>query len=291
MRASVVVGLVAALSSTVLVNVAYLREQGAVSGMPELSLRQPLRSARQLLASRAWLLGFAMESCGFGLYALALALAPLALVQSVGAGGVGILAVAGARLAHRRLRRQEVLGSLIAVGGLALLAVSLSGGSARDASGSVAAIVLWLAATAGAAVLVLTSGRLVFKRSVADGIAGGLFFSVGDICTKLVTAGGPRLLFAVPLVAGYLLGTSLLQLGYQSGTALTVAGLGTLLTNAVPIAAGTIVLGEQVPAGTLGIVRVLAFGAVIAGAILLARPQRPRERPVSAGGVPGGPVR
>lgn len=282
MRASLIVGLVAALSSTSLLNLAYLREQRAVSGMPELSLRHPARSARHLVASRAWLLGFGMESVGFGLYVLALALAPLALVQSVGAGGVGILAVAGARLAHRRLRRSEILGSLVAVGGLALLAVSLSGGSARDARGSVAAIVLWLGATAGAAVLVLTSGRLVFKRGVADGIAGGLFFSVGDICTKLVTGGGPRIVFAIPLVAGYLLGTSLLQVGYQSGTALTVAGLGTLLTNAVPIAAGTVVLDERLPGGALGIVRVLAFCAVTAGAILLARPQRPGETPPGA---------
>ena len=36
--------------------------------------------------------GFAMESGGFASYAAALALAPLALVQSIGAGGIGVLA-------------------------------------------------------------------------------------------------------------------------------------------------------------------------------------------------------
>ncbi|MGH2871176.1 MAG: hypothetical protein ACRDL5_01805 [Solirubrobacteraceae bacterium] len=274
MSLRLILGLLAALISASMVNIAYLREQLAVSGMSELSLRHLGRSVRHLLASRAWLIGFAMESVGFGLYVLALGLAPLALVQSVSAGGLGILAVAGARLAHRRLHRQEIIGALIAIGGLALLALSLSSGSARDARGSAVVVVLWLAGTAGLAVLVLSSSRIVFRSAVADGIAGGLFFSIGDICTKLVTAGGTRLWFAIPLVAGYLLGTMLLQLGYQSGTALTVAGLSTLFTNAVPIAAGTLVLGEQVPVGALGILRLLAFAAVTVGAILLVRPQQ-----------------
>jgi len=82
----------------------------------------------------------------------------------------------------------------------------------------------------------------------------------------------------IPLICGYLLGTSLLQIGYQSGAALTVAGLATLLTNAVPIAAGTVVLGEHLPSGGLGVVRALAFAAVTIGAILLARPEPAKPR-------------
>ena len=80
--------------------------------------------------------------------------------------------------------------------------------------------------------------------------------------------------FGITVVLGYGLGTALLQLGYQHGGALTVAGLATLLTNALPIAAGTVVLGEPVPTGALGALRVLAFVAVTVGAILLARRSR-----------------
>jgi hypothetical protein len=276
MHAGPIIGLVLALVSTVLISLSYLREHGAVAGLPALSLRRPLRSAKLLLTNRAWLLGFAMESAGFGLYVAALALAPLALVQSVAAGGVGILAVATARVAHRRLTRRELAGASLAVTGLALLAISLSGGDARDTNGALGPIVLWLAVTAGAAVLVLTSDKAFLQRGVAQGIAGGLFFAIGDICTKVTTEGGGRLVFVVPLIAGYLLGTSLLQIGYQSGAALTVAGLATLFTNAVPIAAGTVVLDEQVPGGALGVLRVIAFAAVTVGAVLLARPEPPR---------------
>ena len=282
-HAATIIGLPLALASTVLISFSYLREHDAAAAMPALSLRRPLRSAKLLVSSRAWLLGFAMESGGFALYVVALALAPLALVQSVAAGGVGILAIASARLAHRRLTRRETAGAALAVAGLALLAVSLSGGQAADAQGSLTAIVLWLGATVAAAIAILTSGRAFLQRGVGDGIAGGLFFAAGDICTKVATEGGGRLVFAIPLILFYLLGTSLLQIGYQSGGALTVAGLATLFTNAVPIAAGTVVLGEDVPSGALGAIRVIAFGAVTVGAILLARPERPRPPRDDAG--------
>ena len=274
MHVHTVIALVLAFASTCLLSLSYLREHRAVATLPQLSLRRPLESARSLLTDRAWLLGFAMESGGFALYVAALAMAPLALVQCVEAGGVGILAFASARLARRRLARRAAWGSFLAVVGLALLAVSLSGGSDSSAKGSLPEIALWLGATGGTAVLVLLSRRPFLRQGVGDGIAGGLFFAVGDICTKLTTEGGSRVLFAIPLVAGYLLGTSLLQIGYQSGAALTVAGIATLLTNAVPIAAGTVLLHEPLPTGALGVIRVLAFAAVTAGAILLARPDR-----------------
>ncbi len=266
------VALVLALGSTVLISLAYLREHGAAAALPPLSLRHPRRSVGLLISDRPWLAGFAMETAGFALYAAALALAPLALVQSVAAGGVGVLAYATARFEHRRLSRREIAGAAIALIGLACLAVSLAGGDARDAQGSTIEIGLWLGATAVAAVLVMTVGRRVLGRGVACGIAGGLFFAAGDICTKLATDGGLRTLFVVPLVLGYLLGTSLLQIGYQSAAALTVAGVATLLTNAIPIAAGTVVLGEPLPGGALGVLRAFAFAAVTVGAILLARP-------------------
>ena len=106
-------------------------------------------------------------------------------------------------------------------------------------------------------------------------VAGGLFFSIGDISTKLTTQGGARAAFVVLLLVGYAAGTALLQIGYQAGAALTVAGLATLVTNALPIAAGTVVLDEPLPGGVLGAIRLLAFVAVVTGAVLLAR-QQPR---------------
>jgi hypothetical protein len=164
----------------------------------------------------------------------------------------------------------------VAVVGLVALAISLANGSGGEGhSGSTLAVLLWIGGTAVLAGAVIVIGRPTLGVAVANALAGGLFFSIGDISTKLATQGGARIAFAVPLIIGYTLGTTLLQLGYQAGAALTVAGLATLLTNVLPILAGTIVLEEPVPSGALGALRVLAFVAVTVGAVLLARPAKP----------------
>jgi hypothetical protein len=274
LSAQTTIALLLALASTILINVAYLREHDAAAALPALSLRRPLHSAEALLTDRSWLIGFALESCGFALYVAALALAPLTLVQSVSAGGIGILAFVSARMRRRRLGRHELAGVIISMLGLLALAISLAGGSGEGSGGSTADILLWFAATLGAAVLAVLLGRRFGALAVAEGIAGGLFFSIGDISVKVATQGGARALFAISVIAGYSLGTAFLQLGYQKGGALTVAGLATLLTNALPIAAGTVVLGEPVPSGAYGALRIVAFAAVTVGAILLARPDR-----------------
>jgi drug/metabolite transporter (DMT)-like permease len=277
--AQTAVALLLALASTTLTNVAYLREHDAAAALPALSLRRPLHSAQALLTDRSWLVGFALESGGFALYVAALALAPLTLVQSVAAGGIGILAFVSARFRLRSLGRHELAGVLVSMLGLLALAVSLAGGSSEGAGGSTVEILLWLAATAGAAVVALALGRRFGVLAVAEGIAGGLFFSIGDISVKVATQGDAQALFAIGVIVGYTLGTAFLQLGYQKGGALVVAGLATLLTNALPIAAGTVVLGEPLPSGMFGAVRIVAFAAVTLGAILLARPDRgPSQR-------------
>jgi hypothetical protein len=274
MSALTIVALVLALASTTLTNVAYLREHEAAARLPVLSMRRPLLSVRLLLGDRSWLLGFAMESAGFLLYAAALALASLALVQCIAAGGIGVLALVSARMAGRRLAPRELTGVLLSLIGLVALAVSLAGGRAKGGSGELAPIVLWLGISGAVAMLLAVVGRARYGSAVADGLAGGLFFSIGDIATKVATEGGVRAAFLVLLIVGYSLGTALLQIGYQAGAALTVAGLATLVTNALPIAAGTVVLDEPLPRGALGGVRVLAFAAVVSGAVLLARPAR-----------------
>jgi hypothetical protein len=269
------IALLLALASTTLTNVAYLREHDAAAALPALSLRRPLHSVQALLTDRSWVTGFALETGGFALYVAALGLAPLTLVQSVAAGGIGILAFVSARMRRRRLGRHELVGVLVSMLGLLALAVSLAGGGTGEGTGgSTFEIVLWLGATAGAAVIALALGRRFGALAVAEGVAGGLFFSIGDISVKVATQGAARAAFAAGVVVGYSLGTAFLQLGYQKGGALTVAGLATLLTNALPIAAGSVVLGEPVPLGAFGAVRIVAFVAVTLGAILLAQPNR-----------------
>jgi hypothetical protein len=282
-KAGVAIGLGLAVVSTTLTNVAYLREHDAAAELPALSMRRPLHSLHLLLSDRSWLLGFGMESGGFALYAAALALAPLAVVQSIGAGGIGVLAYVSAHVSRRRLGGRRLAGVILATVGLVTLAISLGKNSGGGTDGTIVGILAWIGGTALLAVVVLMVGRRTGGIAAAMGIAGGLLFSIGDLSTKLATQGGGRFAFVVTVVIGYTLGTSLLQLGYQRGAALTVAGLATLLTNALPIAAGTIVLREPVPPGLLGGLRVVAYVAVSAGAFLLATPE---QKPARQDGQP-----
>src|SRR2546423_8429664 len=89
-------------ASAVAINWAWIREHDAASAMPPLSVRRPSQSLAMLLRNRGWITGFAAESSGFLCFVGALTLAPLALVQSLAAGGDGILALLTSRLARVR---------------------------------------------------------------------------------------------------------------------------------------------------------------------------------------------
>ena len=262
MNAETAIAIGLAAASTKLTNLAYQREHDAAASLPVLSMRRPLHSLHLLVTSRGWLVGFGMETSGFLLYAAALALASLALVQSIAAGGIGVLAYVGERVSGRRLKPRQLVGVALSVGGLVALGVTLAKSSGQGGQGSIVGILLWLGGTAALAGITLLIGRWTGAIAISEGVAGGLFFSIGDFSTKLATQGGARTAFIITLIAGYTLGTSLLRLGYQRGGALTVAGLATLITNALPIAAGTIVLHEPIPAGVWGVLRIIAFAAV-----------------------------
>src|ERR1044071_9157719 len=164
------IALFLALVSTALINIAYLREHDAAAALPALSLRRPLHSVHALLTDRSWLFGFALESGGFLLYVVALALAPLALVQSIAAGGSGVLAFASARMSRRRLGRHELAGVLMSILGLLALAISLAGGTGEGSGGTTAGILLWFGSTTGAAVIALALGGRFGKLAVAEGL-------------------------------------------------------------------------------------------------------------------------
>src|SRR5207247_2107807 len=183
-------GLLLALGTAVAFNWAWVAQHSAASQLPPLSVRRPLQSLRLLFSHRGWVVGFSTGVVGWGFYVLALALAPLSLVQAVSAGGVG---------------------------------------------------------------------------------------------TKAATFGGWWLAFVPALLACHGLAFVVIQLGFQRGRALATAGLSSLLTNALPIAAGVAVFHESLPGGVLGALRLVAFACVVAGAAVLARPERAAEpAPVAA---------
>jgi len=265
-------GLTLAFVSAVAVNWAYAREHDAVRSLPKLSAVRPLHSARELLRSGNWLAAFGAETAGWLVYLAALRLAPLALVQAVCASGIGMLALFGARGHPGRLPRRERLAVVAAIVGLVLFSISLVGLNPTDEAPGAVHAVIWLAACAGAAVG-LSLVRLKVSHAATLGLAAGLLFSGGDISAKLIVHGGAWLIVAVPLVVFYAFGSIQLQAAFQQGDAVTAGGIATLTTNAVPIAAGVVLLNETLPSGANRVLQIVSFALLVGGAALLTDPR------------------
>jgi drug/metabolite transporter (DMT)-like permease len=263
-------GLGLALISAVAVNWAYALEHDAAAQLPPLTFTRPLESARLLLGAPAWLRAFALESAGWILYVVALRISALSLVQAVSAAGIAVLALVGARGKIHAIPRRQGAAVVVAVLGLLLLGLSLRDAHQTDHVPSLVGVVIWFGAC-GAGALVALRGLPSLVPAARFGLAGGLFFAVGDMSAKLVGYGGTWLLAALPLIAGYALGTSLLQGGYQRGGALTTAGIATLTTNAIPIVAGFVLFGERLPHGTSRVLQLTAFCSIVVSATLLGR--------------------
>ena len=267
MSGSVGAGLVLAVGSAVALNWGFYVQHGEASSSPRLELRRPLHSLAVLFRNRRWLVGFLTGIGGWALYVAALTLAPLSIVQAAAAGGIGVLAVLVGRIS-----RTQRLAVTVTIGGLVMLAVSLLGGAGSSTGGSWTTVVAWLVVSAVVAALACGAGSARLARGAGFGIAAGVLYAAGDVATKAAAAGGSHLAFVPAVFALHGLAFVALQLGFQRGGALATAGMATLWTNALPIAAGMLVFEEPLPSGPLGALRVAAFVAVVVGAVLLARP-------------------
>src|SRR4051812_48475914 len=166
---AILVALAVTLVSACALNVGYLIEHSVASKLPPLSFRHPVQSLRLLLRPR-WLAGFGIEVGGWLLYVLALALAPLSLVQATAAGGIGILAVMISRYTGEPLSPLEQVGSVLAVAGLAILGISLAGNADKGTLGSEVEVALWLAGSAVAAGLALKGAPRVIGAGAPFGL-------------------------------------------------------------------------------------------------------------------------
>ena len=278
-HASLVIGLVLALATAAAFNWSWVAQHSITSKLPRLELRRPIWSLKLLFAHRRWLIAFLVGVGGWFFYVLALKLAPLSLVQSVSAGGLGLLAVFAQRASGERLPRREWVGIGLAIAGLLFLAISLADASTHATSAS------WL--TLGTWFVLSTLGVLLFLGPVAPllapgaawGISAGLMYAAADVGTKALWEGGLILLVILPVWACHGLAFTIIQMGFQRGRALATAGLSSFCTNALPIAGGILVYHEHVPGGALGVLRVLAFACIVLGAAAVARREQQIAEP------------
>jgi hypothetical protein len=282
-------GLLLAIASACALNWGFFVQHRVAATLPPLSVRRPLRSLRALFTSGRWLLGYGVGIGGWGLYIAALSLAPLSIVQAASGGGIGVLALLVFRAKRETPPQRELIGVAAAIAGLVLLGVSLIHHPSGPRTVPALGVGLWVGVSLVVVSALVLAGRRSAAAGPALGAAAGILYASGDIATKGAFASTHRLEFVVALLLCHGLGFVALQSGFQLGGALQTAGLSTMLTNSVPIAAGIIVFHEGMPPGVLGVVRALAFALVLFAAVVLARAPAteqdlPSEQPARAVG-------
>jgi hypothetical protein len=282
-HASLVIGLVLALATAAAFNWSWVAQHAITSQLPRLELRRPIWSLKLLFAHRRWLVAFLVGVGGWFFYILALRLAPLSLVQSVSAGGLGLLGVFAQRASGESLPRREWVGIGMAIVGLIFLSVSLADASTHAKHGSWVALGTWFVLSLLGVLLFLGPIAPLLAPGAAWGISAGLMYAAADVGTKAAVGGGLFLLVILPVWACHGVAFTIIQMGFQRGRALATAGLSSFCTNALPIAGGILVYHEHVPGGALGVLRLLAFVCIVLGAAAVARREQAAEpAPVAA---------
>ena len=288
-----ILGLALAGGCAVATNIAFLlKHRGAVAA-PPVEARHALRSAAGLFRTKAWTIGFAVAVGAWGLHVAALALAPLAVVQAVIAGGLVFLGVLAERYFGFHLQGRQWLGVALAGVGLGLVAVA---GPRPDAGGSdysVAALIAFEAGvlSIGALLVVgtMTVERLRGREGAVLGIAAGALFGVSDVAIKHLA--GPVTESALGLISPWTLAAVVASViafyasarGLQIGPGIEVITLTSVAANLAAIAGGILVFGDRIGSGALAsAIGMTALLLVICGAALMPGPVRARSagRPV-----------
>jgi hypothetical protein len=277
-------GTLIALACALATNLALLCKHRGASAAPDVELRHPLRSAGALFRSRWWTIGFAIAAGAWALHVVALAIAPLSLVETTISGGLVLLAWIAERWFGARLGLREWLGLGLCAGGLALLAAT-SGQAGRPDSGyEMGAMIPFEATAVGAGLALLVSGASGAVRPASGpmlGAAAGLLLGVANVSLKALTGTVPgdflSILSPWTLVA-VIAGTGAffaLARGMQTGAAVPVITVTTVAANMVAVIGGVLVFGDTMGADPLAVVaRCGAFAAVIVAALVIPGPLR-----------------
>jgi hypothetical protein len=242
------------------------------------------------------MLGFAIV-----LQLISLYLAPLTVVQPLGAVALVITSILNARATKSPLTRATIRAISFCVGGVglfvtvaALTTTSLPIGTVQL---SVVLIILACVLAALALTFVLFRKRIttifyIVGAGVAFGFVATLAKVVIDRVRTLMQTGfhvapgdGLAVVCLVGIIAAALLGSYFVQTAYSSGPPdLVVAGL-TVIDPMVGVTIGIVVLGEATTAPPWAIITFLAAGALaIYGVRQLSR--RGETRPIPAGNLP-----
>jgi drug/metabolite transporter (DMT)-like permease len=253
------------------------KHRGAVRA-PQVKIQEPLRSARELFASRWFAIGMLVAAGAFALHVAALALAPLSTVQAVLSTGVVMLAVLGSRVFGHAVTRQQWLGVGMTATGLALLVLTVPAPDGTGSQFATPGLITFEAATLAVGAALIAAPRMgapAHHHGVLLGAAAGVLIGVSDVAVKALTGmAGDGLLgvvaspwLALAVLAGVLAFLASAR-GFQEGEAVPVIASTSAAANLTCIVGGIVVFGDALAVGILLGVQLAAFALVAAAALV-----------------------
>jgi enterochelin esterase-like enzyme/drug/metabolite transporter (DMT)-like permease len=256
-------GLLLSLVSAAVINLGFLFQHRGLGRRPEAGLLATLRGA---FRSPVWLGGQVLGWFGFGGQILAVAIAPLALVQAFAAGGLALSVPLAARFFGHRITRRQRGSVLLMAAGLAALPIGY--GAAHDGlEPHTLGLVLGVIA-------VLAAGMAGLRVRGARAVAAGAFYGAADAAIKAVSvdlsAHGVSALIsvwtaaaAVGTFAGFLCFQSALAQDSAIGAISLMNGFAAL----VAVVCGLIAFGESLGADTVAVIAHVIAIAIVLGCV------------------------
>ena len=231
---------------------------------------------RRMLRAPRWLSGFGLTGVGAGLHACALGLAPLTVIQPVGAVAIALTTVLAVRSTGGRLTRSTglaVIASTLGVGLFVLLAAQRTVMPAVSShvemrAGVMTAVGVVLLGAIGAA----APNRL---RCLTYSAAAGLAYGLVSVYVHTLAVDGIAHLHPVALlglVAALPVGLWFVQHAYAAGPPQVVIACQTVVDPMLGVGVGLGLFGESAGLTRSALVTLLACAAVaVTGVVLLAR--------------------
>jgi drug/metabolite transporter (DMT)-like permease len=279
-------GILFALLCAFVTNLAFLYKHRGACAAPPVDIRHPVASATGLFRSPWFAIGMLVATGAWVFHVLALAMAPMSVVQVVLAGGLVLLAVMADRLFGFTVGRRQWAGLAAMAIGIGLIAITQPAIHGSHSSYSVFAMVAFEGGLLAVGGLLIAGPRVMGARAehhgVALGAAAGVLFGVSDVAIKALTG-----LFGLDgmmgLLSPWLLVAILASIaafyasarGLQDGEAVPVIAVTGTAANVSCIAGGILVFGDPLPGDAFGIVlQSVAFVLIVVAAALTPAPVR-----------------
>jgi drug/metabolite transporter (DMT)-like permease len=276
-------GILLALACAIATQLGFLYKHKGANQAPQVDIRHPFRTAKQLYSCKWFALGMAIATGAWFFHVAALAFAPLSVVQAVLSTGVVLLAVMAERMFGFQVGLRQWVGVGMTALGLLLLVITLPATHGAHSAYSLAGMITFEGGMLAIGALLIGGkhiGAPDHHHGVMLGAAAGVLFGVSDVAIKALTGahglfgvlGSPWLAVTVfaSVVAFYASAR-----GLQDGEAVPVIAATSTAANVSCILGGIVVFGDPMPGDAVGIcLQSFAFILVVAAALVTPPPVR-----------------